>query len=123
MFGWKELGATWPSEQAYQVLELLKHNHIRCRMPADDMFFNSPFHLPRPDLRWAIQVRRQDVRRAMALLAREGLARASEEPPVSAAPNIRPSVPFKTARPVLGCTASAAPAVQLSSIPCERGNL
>ena len=79
MFGWKELGAVWPSEQAYQVLELLKQNRIRCRMPADDMFFNSPFHLPRPDRRWAIQVRRRDVKRAMALLAREELGRTPEE--------------------------------------------
>lgn len=75
MFRWKELGAVWPSEQTYQVLEVLKQNRIRCRMPADDMFFYSPFYLPRADRRWAIQVRRRDVKRAMALLAREGLAR------------------------------------------------
>ena len=79
MFGWKELGATWPTEQAYQALELLKQNRIRCRMPSDDMFFISPFSLPHPDRRWAIRVRRRDVDRAMALLAREGLARIAEE--------------------------------------------
>ena len=73
MFGWKELGAIWRSEQVYQVLEILKQNRIRCRMPADDMFFNSPFHLPHPDRRWAIQVRRRDVKRAMTLLIQEGL--------------------------------------------------
>ena len=75
MFDWKDLGATWPTEQTYRILEILKENRIRCRMPADDMFFISPFHLPHPDRRWAIQVRRRDARRAMALLAREGLAR------------------------------------------------
>lgn len=73
MFEWKNLGVKWRSEQAYQVLEILKQNHIRYRMPADDMFFNSPFHLPHPDRRWAIQVRQRDVKRASALLAREGL--------------------------------------------------
>ena len=66
MFGWKTLGAIWPTEQAYHVLQLLKENRIRHRMPSDDMFFYSPFHLPRPDRRWAIQVRRRDMRRAMA---------------------------------------------------------
>lgn len=81
MFGWIELGATWPTEQAYRVLEILKQNRIRCRMPGDEMFFTNAFRLPHPDLRWAIQVRRRDVRLAMALLAREGLARAAEETP------------------------------------------
>ena len=73
MFEWKALGASWPSEQAYRVLELLKQQHIRCRMPSDDMHFVSPFHLPHPDLRWSIRVRRRDWHRAMALLEREGL--------------------------------------------------
>lgn len=90
MFEWKALGAVWPTEQAYQVLELLKQNRIPCRMPADDMFFFSPFHLPRPDRRWSIQVRRRDEKRAMALLAREGLARESTVDADSAVRTDRP---------------------------------
>ncbi len=102
MFDWKYLGASWPTEQAYQALEILKQNCIRCRMPAEDMFFTNPFHLPRPDLRWKIQVRRRDAKHAMKLLAREGLARepiGTEEPPAPAVqPVTCPSAPSETAR-------------------------
>ena len=73
MFGWTTLGARWRTEQAYQALEILKAHRIPSRMPSDDMFFIGPFHLPHPDRRWQIFVRRWDVRRALALLAREGL--------------------------------------------------
>ena len=111
MFDWKELGAIWYTEQAYQVLEILKQNRIRCRMPAEDMFFTFPFHLPRPDLRWKIQVRRRDVTRAMALLAQEGLAKdptGAEEPPSSAAhPTACPSAPPEADRPNSRHTAPA----------------
>lgn len=99
MFGWKELGAVWPTEQAYQVMELLKQNRVRCRMPADDMFFTDPFHLPRPDRRWAIQVRRRDVKRAMAILAREDLARATEADMTDTEEAARPPLPHET----VGC--------------------
>ena len=73
MFGWTTLGARWRTEQAYQALEILKAHRIPSRMPSDDMFFIGPFHLPHPDRGWQIFVRRWDVRRALALLAREGL--------------------------------------------------
>ena len=113
MFGWMELGATWPTEQAYQALELLKQNRIRCRMPSDDMFFISPFSLPHPDRRWAIRVRRRDVDRAMALLAGEGLARIAEEAEAAA---VRPSVQPEAARPVIRYPVPAAPAAQPSNL-------
>ncbi|MDO4865575.1 MAG: hypothetical protein Q4C10_03390 [Clostridia bacterium] len=73
MFAWKVLGAKWRTEQACQALEVLKENRIPARMFSDDIYFFSPFHLPQPDLRWQIYVRRRDRRRAMSLLAREGL--------------------------------------------------
>lgn len=70
---WQSIGPSWVSEKAYRALEVLKENHIPARMPSDDMFFFSPYHLPHPHLRWEIQVRRRDRARAAALLAREGL--------------------------------------------------
>ena len=69
----QSIGPSWVSEKAYRALEVLKENHISARMPSDDMFFFSPYHLPHPHLRWEIQVRRRDRARAAALLAREGL--------------------------------------------------
>ena len=99
MFGWINLRESWRTEQAFRVLEVLKSVHIRCRMPADDMFFMNPFQMPHPALRWDIQVRRRDLERAMALLVREGLAhetpgaaRAAEEPPADAAQTARPGL-------------------------------
>ncbi len=70
---WQSIGPSWVSEKVFRVLEVLKENRIPARMPSDDMFFFSPYHLPHPMLRWEIQVRRRDRARAAALLAREGL--------------------------------------------------
>ena len=78
MFGWMTLEAQWATEQAYQTLEVLKEHRIPTRMPSDDMFFTSAFHLPHPDLRWQIQVRRRDRDKAVALLAWEGLMKESQ---------------------------------------------
>ena len=78
MFGWMTLEAQWATEQAYQALEVLKEHRIPTRMPSDDMFFTSAFHLPHPDLRWQIQVRRRDRDKAVALLAWEGLMKESQ---------------------------------------------
>ena len=108
MFGWKELGAKWPTEQTYQVLEVLKQNRIRCRMPADDMFFIGPFHLPRPDRRWSIQVRRRDVKRVMAILAGENHARAAEDLPAGPGRAARPPVSPEPVRPIFRYSAPAA---------------
>ncbi len=73
MFGWMTLGTRWTTEQVWRALEILKENHIPARMPSDDMFFVGPFHLPHPDRRWQICVRRRDALRARALLEKEGL--------------------------------------------------
>lgn len=70
---WQSIGPSWVSEKVFRVLEVLKEHRIPARMPSDDMFFFSPYHLPHPMLRWEIQVRRRDRARAAALLAREGL--------------------------------------------------
>ena len=73
MFRWKVLGASWRTSQACQVLEVLKENGIPAQMFSNDIYFFSPFHLPRTDLRWQISIRWRDRRRAMSLLASEGL--------------------------------------------------
>lgn len=95
MLGWTLFGIRWPTEQVCRVLEVLKEHRIPARMPSDDMFFVGPFHLPHPDRRWQIFVRRRDVRRAMQLLKKEGLIsgatpsdRAEEDDadPMSASP-------------------------------------
>lgn len=96
MFGWKKIGAKWASEDANRALELLKENRIRCRMPFDDMFFVSAYHLlPGAVRRWQISVRRRDFKRAEMLLEREGLVKATridetEDSPASARLSIRP---------------------------------
>lgn len=76
-FGWKDLGLAWRSEDIYRVLEVLKEKRIPARMPSDDMFLYSPYFPPHPDRRWQILIRRKDWRRAVDLLAREGLASAA----------------------------------------------
>ncbi len=70
---WKNIGPSLVSEDAYRALEVLRESNIPCSMPSDDMFFADPYHLPHPCLRWHIRVRRRDLKRARAALAREGL--------------------------------------------------
>ena len=45
MFGWKQLGPMWPTNEVFRVLELLKEQRIPSRMPSDDMFFCKLFCL------------------------------------------------------------------------------
>ena len=78
MSRWIEIGPKWNTETTYRVMELLKENRIRLRMPCDDMFFQNMFHLPHRDLKWGIRVRRKDLARALSLLEREGLIPAVE---------------------------------------------
>jgi len=74
LFGiWRSIGPVWVTEKAWQVMELLKENHISWRMPSHDMFFISAFHLPHPDRRWSILVKRHDHKRVLAILDQEGL--------------------------------------------------
>lgn len=77
MFGMKNLPCEFRTEQAYLVLELLRHHNIRCSMPSDEMFFVNAFRLPHPDLRWQIRVHRRDHGRAVELLAAEGLIKGA----------------------------------------------
>lgn len=77
MFGWKQLGPKWPTNEVFRVLELLKEQRIPSRMPSDDMFFCKLFCPPHPGHRWEIQVRRRDWNRAIDLLDREGLLKRS----------------------------------------------
>ena len=43
------------------------------RMPSDDMFFQSMFHLPHRDLMWGLKVREKDLASVLSLLEKEGL--------------------------------------------------
>jgi len=77
MFGWKQLGPMWPTNEVFRVLELLKEQRIPSRMPSDDMFFCKLFCPPHPEHRWEIQVLRRDWNRAIDLLDGEGLLNRS----------------------------------------------
>lgn len=77
MFGWKQLGPKWPTNDVFRVLALLEEAHIPIHMPSDNMFFCNLFHPPHPGQRWEICVRRRDWRRAIDLLSREGLLNRS----------------------------------------------
>ena len=70
---WQNIGPKWVTKDAYQVMEVLRENGVSWRMPSDDMFFTSGFHLPHSDRRWAILVKRYDRMRAIAVLKQEGL--------------------------------------------------
>lgn len=73
MFGWKQLGPKWLTNDVFRVLELLDERHIPSRMPSGDVFIFNFFRPAHPQLRWEIRVRRRDWDRASALLDREGL--------------------------------------------------
>lgn len=77
MFGWKQLGPTWPTHEVFRVLELLKEEHIPCRMPFGDSFYFNLFRPAHPGLRWEIDVHQRDWGRAVALLEREGMLNGS----------------------------------------------
>lgn len=127
MFRMKDLPAAFPTEQAFQALEILKQHSIRCDMPSDDMFFTSAFHLPHPDLRWRIRVRRRDYGRAVEILAGEGLIVGATRPDRAGEgdANLTPASPAiasRRTRPDRGrsgcrCSACAAPAARPANIP------
>ena len=77
MCGWIEIGPGWNTETTYRIMELLKENRIPLRMPSDEMFFQSAFHLPHRDRIWGIRVRRRDLACFLSLLEREGLIPAA----------------------------------------------
>ena len=127
MFGMKNLPCEFRTEQAYRVLELLRHHNIRCQMPSDEMYFVNAFRLPHPDLRWRICVRRLDYQRATEILAAEGLingaTRSDRADEADADPTpASPAAASRRIRPDRGrsgcrCSACAAPAARPVNIP------
>ena len=91
MSRWIDIENKWRTETTYRIRELLKENRIPFRMPSDEMFFQSMYHLPNKDRIWGIKVRRKDLDRVLSLLAKEGLIHspvqqareAPEQEPVS----------------------------------------
>ena len=71
MSGWIDIGPIWNTETNYRVREFLKENRIPFRMPSDEMFFQSMYHLPHRDRIWGIKVRRKDLALVLALLEKE----------------------------------------------------
>ncbi len=55
MSKWIEIGYKWKTETACRVREFLKENRIPFRMPFDEMFFQSMYHLPHRDHIWGDQ--------------------------------------------------------------------
>ena len=72
MSRWIDIGIKWNTETTCRAREFLKENRIPFRMPFDEMFFQSMYHLPHRDRIWGISVRKKDLARALALLAEEG---------------------------------------------------
>ena len=72
MSRWIDIGPIWNTETTYRVREFLKENRIPFRMPFDEMFFQSMYHLPHGDRIWGIKVRRKDLDFVLALLEKEG---------------------------------------------------
>jgi hypothetical protein len=72
MSKWIEIGYKWKTETACRVREFLKENRIPFRMPFDEMFFQSMYHLPHRDHIWGIRVGRKNLAFVLALLEKEG---------------------------------------------------
>ncbi len=127
MFGMKNLPCEFRTEQAYLVLELLRHHNIRCQMPSDEMYFVNAFRLPHPDRRWQIFVRRRDYGRAVEILAGEGLIVGATRPDRAGEGDAdltpaSPAIASRRTRPDRGrsgcrCSACAAPAARPANIP------
>ncbi len=73
MSRWIDPGYKWNTGTTYTVRELLKENRIPFRMPSDEMFFQSMYHLPHRDRIWGIRIKRKDSARVLSLLEQEGL--------------------------------------------------
>ena len=78
---WTDIGPIWNTETTYRIRELLKENRIPFRMPFDEMFFQSMYHLPHRDRIWGIQVQKKDSARVMSMLAKEGLIHTPVQQP------------------------------------------
>ena len=78
---WIDIGYKWKTEAVYRVREILKEYRIPFRMPFDEMFFKSMYCLPHRDWTWGIKVRRKDLARVLAILAKEGLIHSPVQQP------------------------------------------
>ena len=76
MSRWTDIGYKWNTETTCRVREFLQGNRIPFRMPFDEMYFQSMYHLPHRDRIWGIQVRRKDLTRVLSLLGKEGIIRS-----------------------------------------------
>ena len=56
MSRWIDIEPRWNTETTYRVREFLKENRIPFRMPFDEMFFQSMYHLPHRDRIWGLKV-------------------------------------------------------------------
>ena len=70
---WMDIGPKWNTETTYRVRELLKEKMIPFRMPFDEMYFQSMYHLPHRDRIWGLKVQKQDMDCVLSLLEKEGL--------------------------------------------------
>ena len=77
MSRWIDIGYKWNTETTYRVREFLKEMRISMRMPSDDMFFQSMYHLPNKTWMWGLKVREKDLASVLALLEKEGLIPAA----------------------------------------------
>ena len=77
MSRWIDIGYKWNTETTYTVREFLKENRIPIRMPFDEMFFQSMYHLPHKAWMWGLKVRRKDLDRVLTLLEKEDLIPAA----------------------------------------------
>ena len=75
MSRWTDVGYKWNTETTYRVREFLKENKTLFRMPFDEMFFQSMYHLPHRNKIWGIKVRKKDLAFVLAMLADEGFIR------------------------------------------------
>ena len=76
MSRWIDIGPKWTTETMYNVREFLKENRIPVRMPCDEIFFRSMYHLPHGNWVWGIEVRRKDLACALERLEKEGFITA-----------------------------------------------
>ena len=77
MSRWIDIGYKWNTETTYRIREFLKGERIPFRMPFDDMFFRSMYHLPHKTWIWGLKVRRNDLACVLSLLEKEGLIPAA----------------------------------------------
>lgn len=89
MSKWKQIGNSWGAEDAVRIREILKEEHIPCRIPFNSALLANPYRLPAADHRFEIRVRRKDLEKAAAVLVRESFlhpAGLSEEKAVPGLP-------------------------------------